>query len=83
MWSRILNKDLNVFSQLEYKKILTTSKVFGSQVTHLVVLVDEKGQIVSHTAKILQAIAAGIWVVRYEWAQDCLKMNRIIPEVSF
>ncbi|KAH1024147.1 hypothetical protein HUJ05_003687 [Dendroctonus ponderosae] len=80
MWSRILNKDLNVFTQLECKKLLTTSKVFSPQVTHVIVLVDEKGQIVSHTAKILQAIAAGIWVVRYEWAVDCLRMNQIVPE---
>uniref|UniRef100_A0AAR5P8X3 RING-type E3 ubiquitin transferase BRCA1 n=1 Tax=Dendroctonus ponderosae TaxID=77166 RepID=A0AAR5P8X3_DENPD len=80
MWSRILNKDLNVFTQLECKKLLTTSKVFSPQVTHVIVLVDEKGQIVSHTAKILQAIAAGIWVVRYEWTVDCLRMNQIVPE---
>lgn len=81
MWSRILNKDLNVFTQLECKQLMTTSKVFNPQVTHVIVLVDEKGQIVSHTAKILQGIAAGIWVVRYEWAVDCLRMKKIVPEV--
>lgn len=81
MWSRIINKDLNVFTQLECKKLLTTVKIFNDQVTHLVVLVDERGRIVSHTAKTLQAIAAGIWVVRYEWVEDCLRMNRIVAEV--
>ncbi|XP_066142054.1 interaptin-like isoform X2 [Euwallacea fornicatus] len=83
MWSRILDRDLNVFTQLECRKLLTTSKVFTPQVTHVVVLVDESGRIVSHTAKILQAIAAGIWVVRYEWAEKCLLMKQIVPEEPY
>ncbi|XP_066250857.1 breast cancer type 1 susceptibility protein homolog isoform X2 [Euwallacea similis] len=83
MWSRILDRDLNVFTQLECRKLLTTSKVFTPQVTHVVVLVDESGRIVSHTAKILQAIAAGIWVVRYEWAENCLLMKRIVSEEPY
>ncbi|XP_050306848.1 uncharacterized protein LOC126743683 [Anthonomus grandis grandis] len=82
-WSRIINKDLSVFTKLECKKLVSTSRVFTKEVTHLVVLVNDKGQVVSHTAKILQAIAAGIWIVRYEWAVDSLQMNKIVPEEPY
>ncbi|CAG9766094.1 unnamed protein product [Ceutorhynchus assimilis] len=80
MWSRIPSKDAGVFAQLENKKLVTTSKVFTPSVTHLVV---KDGRISSHTAKTLHAMAAGIWVVRYEWAEDCLKMQKIVAEDSY
>ncbi|KAL1497085.1 hypothetical protein ABEB36_008102 [Hypothenemus hampei] len=83
MWSRICNKDNSIFSKLESKNLITTSKVFGPNVTHLVIMVDEMGRITSYTAKILQAIAAGIWVVRYEWVEDSLKLNKLVSEIPY
>ncbi|KAF7285015.1 hypothetical protein GWI33_012330 [Rhynchophorus ferrugineus] len=84
MWSRISNKDIrNVFRQLELKRLITTSEHFTPKVTHLIVAVDEKGQLKSHTAKFLLAVAAGIWVVRWEWVINCLKMNAIVSEEPY
>ncbi|XP_060517662.1 breast cancer type 1 susceptibility protein-like [Cylas formicarius] len=83
IWTRIVNKDLQVFKELEVKKLVTVSNSFGPSTTHLVVVVDENGRLKSHTAKFLLAVAAGLWVVRYEWAQDCLKYNRIVSEEPY
>lgn len=81
MFSRIQNKELkNVFKQLEMRKMISVSGSFQSQVTHLIVAVDEMGRLKGHTAKFLLAVAAGIWVVRYDWAIECLKANKNVPE---
>ncbi|KAF7283809.1 hypothetical protein GWI33_022849 [Rhynchophorus ferrugineus] len=84
MWSRISNEDIiNVFRQLELKRLITTSEHFTAEVTHLIVEVDKNGKLKSHTAKFLLAVAAGIWVVRWEWVVNCLKMNAIASEEPY
>lgn len=82
MWSHISKMDIrNGVKQMVGKQLITTSKVFTQDVTHLIVPVDENGQIQSYTAKYLLAVAAGIWVIQWKWVVDCLKMNAIVSEV--
>ncbi|XP_076250350.1 uncharacterized protein LOC143190123 isoform X1 [Rhynchophorus ferrugineus] len=84
MWSRISNEDMvNVFRQLELKRLITTSEHFTPEVTHLIMEVDKNGKLKSHTAKFLLAVAAGIWVLRWEWVVNCLKMNALISEEPY
>lgn len=46
---------------------------FSSQVSHLVVSCDKKGNCCQRTLKVLSAMVAGIWLVNFSWVQECLQ----------
>ncbi|XP_037298227.1 putative leucine-rich repeat-containing protein DDB_G0290503 isoform X2 [Manduca sexta] len=55
---------------------------YTKDVTHLVVGVDEdyKSQ---RSVKYMSALAAGKWIVSFEWVEKCLKAMRWVDEVKF
>lgn len=46
---------------------------FSSQVSHLVVSCDKKGNCCQRTLKVLSAMVAGTWIVNFSWVQECLQ----------
>lgn len=77
-----LNKDqIIAITALTNKKLVTYSSSFNLNVTHMVVSTDKKNCVKDHTIKYISAIAAGIWVLNFEWVQECLRQGYIINEV--
>ena len=57
------------------------STKFSAHTTHLIVRVDEENK-ADKTLKYLCALAAGKWVVSFQWVQKCLEAGKLLPEVS-
>ncbi|XP_061703850.1 breast cancer type 1 susceptibility protein homolog [Cydia pomonella] len=57
----------------------TFVKEFTKDLTHLVVKVDEEGRS-QRTVKYMCALAAGRWIVRYEWVDACLRRGHAAEE---
>lgn len=79
--SRLSKDQVIAISSLTNKKLATYSNTFGTNVTHVVVAVNEKNCVKDHTIKFVCAVAAGIWVVSFRWIQECLVQNRLVAEV--
>ncbi|XP_047990538.1 breast cancer type 1 susceptibility protein homolog isoform X2 [Leguminivora glycinivorella] len=61
------------------KRGWTFVKEFTKDLTHLVVGVDEEGRS-QRTVKFMCALAAGRWIVRYEWADTWLRRGHAAEE---
>ncbi|XP_063620568.1 uncharacterized protein LOC134792992 isoform X1 [Cydia splendana] len=61
------------------KRGWTFVKEFTKDLTHLVVGVDEEGRS-QRTVKFMCALAAGRWIVRYEWANTWLRRGHAAEE---
>ncbi|XP_072390412.1 uncharacterized protein [Diabrotica undecimpunctata] len=70
-------------SLLTNKKLATYSAKFNDSVTHMIVTLDESKRIKDYTMKFVSAVASGIWVLGFEWVQECLKTNSIVPEEAY
>lgn len=81
--TRLNSNQIMLISQMTNKKMANYSTVFNTDVTHMIVNVDDENCIRDYTVKFVAAVAARIWVLRLEWVQECLKNNCIVPEVSF
>lgn len=79
--TRLSGSQVALVTQMTDKKLATFSSVFSSGVTHMIVAVDENNCLKDYTVKFVAAVAAGIWVLRFDWVQECLNHNRIVPEV--
>lgn len=80
--TRLSKDQIMSISQMTNKKLATYSATFDSSVTHMIVSVDEHNCIKDYTIKSVAAIAAGIWVLRFQWIQDCLTTNSVVREAS-
>lgn len=80
--SRLSKNEVIAISSLTNKKLAVYSNNFGPNVTHVVVAVNEQNCVKNHTIKFVCAVAAGIWVVNFQWVQECLKRNCIVDEVN-
>lgn len=70
-----------VISSLANKNLITFSPFFSSKVTHLIVSVNKStNQLLEYTIKFVQAVAAGIWVLNFQWIEECIAANRLVPE---
>lgn len=79
-----LNKDqIQSISILTNRKLASYSPKFTSAVTHMIVTVDDSRRIKDYTMKFVSAVACGIWVVGFEWIQECLRTNSIVPEEPY
>ncbi|KAJ8917481.1 hypothetical protein NQ315_005530 [Exocentrus adspersus] len=81
--SRLPKEKVKCISQLTSKKLATYNPQFDSNVTHMIVTVNERNCVKDYTIKFVSAIAAGIWVLRFDWVEECLSKNRIVPEEPF
>lgn len=80
--TRLSNSQVMSISQLTNKKLANYSNVFTSNVTHMIVAVNDQNRLKDYTVKFMNAVAEGIWVLRFEWVMECLNNNCIVPEVS-
>lgn len=80
--TRLNGGQLALITKMTDRKLAIFSSVFNMDVTHMIVAVDEKNRLRDYTVKFVAAVAAGLWVLRYEWVQECLNHNCIVPEVS-
>lgn len=53
---------------------------FSTQVTHLVVSCDKKGNCSQRTLKVLSAMVSGTWIVNFSWVQECLQKGVRVDE---
>lgn len=81
--TRLKSGQMALVNQLVSQKLATYSAVFNPTVTHMIVTVDDQNCLKDYTVKFVAAVAAGIWVLRLEWVQECLNHNCLVPEVSF
>lgn len=79
--SRLSREQTIAVSGLANKKLASYSNTFGPSVTHVVVNVNEKNRVRDHTMKYVSGVAAGIWVLSFRWVEECLRQNRVVPEV--
>lgn len=80
--TRLSSTQISSITQMTNRKLATYSTVYSTEVTHMIVAVDTNNCLKDYTVKFVAAVAAGIWVLRYEWVQECLNHNCIVPEVS-
>lgn len=80
--SRLKKNELIRISALTNKKLVVYSNTYTSSVTHMVVCIDDKNYVKDHTIKYVLAVAAGVWVINFNWVEECLKQNRLVPEVK-
>lgn len=57
------------------------SEKFLPTASHLIAKTNEQN-CTDKTLKYLQAVASGKWIVNIEWIKTCVRMNKIVPEVS-
>nr|XP_023011827.1 uncharacterized protein LOC111502085 isoform X1 [Leptinotarsa decemlineata] len=81
--SRLSKDKTQSISLLTNKKLATYSQVFDKCVTHMIVTVTEKNWIKDYTMKFVAGVAAGIWILNFEWVQECLNSNSIVPEEPY
>uniref|UniRef100_A0A6P7F707 Breast cancer type 1 susceptibility protein homolog n=1 Tax=Diabrotica virgifera virgifera TaxID=50390 RepID=A0A6P7F707_DIAVI len=81
--TRLSKVQTQSISLLTNKKLATYSAKFNDSVTHMIVTLDESKRIKDYTMKFVSAVASGIWVLGYEWVQECLKTNSIVPEEAY
>lgn len=79
--TRLSKDQVIAICALTNKKLATYSTSFDDTVTHMIVSVKENKCIEHHTMKFVLAVAAGIWVLGFEWIQECLLRNEIVSEV--
>ncbi|CAG9823560.1 unnamed protein product [Phaedon cochleariae] len=65
--TRLSKEQIQSISLLTNKKLATYSSVFDKTVSHMIVSVDDKNRLKDYTLKFVAAVAAGIWVLRFEW----------------
>ncbi|CAG9863225.1 unnamed protein product [Phyllotreta striolata] len=79
-----LGKDqLQSIAILTNKKLATYSASFDSSVTHMIVATDSRRRIKDYTLKLVTAVASGLWVLDFQWIQDCLRSNKLVPEKPY
>ncbi|KAG5880659.1 hypothetical protein JTB14_022821 [Gonioctena quinquepunctata] len=81
--SRVSKDKTQAISLLTNKKLATYSQVFDKSVTHMIVTVTENNCIRDYTMKFVAGVAAGIWILNFEWVQECLSSNSIVPEERY
>lgn len=81
--TRLTKDKVKLISKLTSKKLAMYNPQFDETVTHMIVMTNERNCVKDYTIKFVSAVAAGIWVLSFEWMEECLSQNCIIPEVSW
>ncbi|XP_056633690.1 RING finger protein PFF0165c-like isoform X1 [Diorhabda sublineata] len=81
--TRLSKDQVQSISLLTNKKLATYSPKFTNSVTHMIVTADDRMRIKDYTMKFVSAVASGIWVLGFEWIQECLRTNSIVPEEPY
>lgn len=79
--TRLTKEKTKLVSNLTNKKLATYNPQFNETVTHMIVMANKENCVKDYTIKFVSAVAAGIWVLRFEWIEECLSKNCIVPEV--
>lgn len=66
---------------LQKKDRITYVSSFSKEVTHLIVQTKDGNCLKDHTIKYVLGVAAGIWILNYDWIVKCLEKNTIVDEV--
>ncbi|XP_018335069.1 breast cancer type 1 susceptibility protein homolog [Agrilus planipennis] len=81
--TRLTLEQVMAINSLASKKLLCYSGSFSKSVTHMIVATNAKGCVKDHTMKYVFAVAAGIWVLSFNWIEECLKRKCLVPEDPF
>ncbi|XP_018575179.1 uncharacterized protein LOC108913978 isoform X2 [Anoplophora glabripennis] len=81
--TRLTKAQINLIVKLTDKKLARFNSRFDKDVTHMIVIANEENCVKDYTIKFVSAVASGIWVLKFEWVEECLKKGCIIPEEPF
>ncbi|UJR25739.1 hypothetical protein I4U23_007089 [Adineta vaga] len=66
-----------------YSDQMTLSEQVDDSTTHLIIGNEEQPLLCPLTMKLFQAIARHLYVLSYEWINECLKQNQIVNEMNY
>ncbi|KAJ8952418.1 hypothetical protein NQ318_014510, partial [Aromia moschata] len=81
--TKLSKPQVHTIVRLTERVLARFSPTFTPDVTHVIVNANDQNCVEDHTMKYVAAVAAGLWVLNFDWVKDCLRQECIVPEEPY